>query len=689
MRQLRPSFLSLFLLLPVIVLVTGVAATERAVPGKQPGGPLGIMVMDGSPVHDVGELHLHMSNWGMIGSMPGSLLPFASAPSGEWTAGSGIEHVFAGGLWVGALREGVPAVSTAAFQWELRPSQSVIDSVYYSAEGTVGGTRFGWPGADDDNDGATEEDILNGYDDDLDGQVDEDYAAISDQMLARQYTDFEPSAIQAYPQHNPLNILVRERSYQWTEDDFDDFVGIDYEITNVGPDVLEDVYFSFFLDGDVGNRNTPNYWENDVAGYINVPAVCTIYGGVRLDYGYVADSVTGSAIGVLLLDHTIDRTDGFAPGELGWTQFAAFSGSQSYEDGGDPTNDFERYELMSAGAIEPDGTTPRDYRILLSVGPFAELLPESTLSFSIALVGMPAPADYVNPANAALTYRGQWVNRDGDANTGIEGRETRVDGPVSLSDGVVVDACRPPYDQPIAIPLGQTVWINYDCEEEIFFRDACGYGPEQAGLYATGVNGKEHHVRWVLPTDDIPTPVAIQRFDAHRDGSSVKLEWEIWADEVIEGYTLLRSTGSGSPSVLADNLPPAQLVFVDAGVKAGTRYEYQLIARGESGWIAQSQRVSVTMPAAALALRAISPNPFTSETSVSFTLPSRTTVDVVVYDVTGRRVATVFAGDKASGDHTVRWNGVGDDGNLVSAGVYFCRIQAGKESRVRKMVVMR
>jgi flagellar hook assembly protein FlgD len=70
-------------------------------------------------------------------------------------------------------------------------------------------------------------------------------------------------------------------------------------------------------------------------------------------------------------------------------------------------------------------------------------------------------------------------------------------------------------------------------------------------------------------------------------------------------------------------------------------------------------------------------------------LPQSSHVDLAVYDVAGRRVATLFAGLKGAGDHSVQWNGVGDDGHRVSAGIYFCRIQAGNTSVTRKLVVMR
>jgi len=118
--------------------------------------PSRVLVLDGSPVHNAGDLHLHASNWGVFGSQPGSANPFSSAPSGEWPAGTGIEHVYTGGLWVGAIRNGVPAVSTAAFEAEFRPTADPLDIVYYSSEGTPGGNRLPNPLEDDDSDGLIE-----------------------------------------------------------------------------------------------------------------------------------------------------------------------------------------------------------------------------------------------------------------------------------------------------------------------------------------------------------------------------------------------------------------------------------------------------------------------------------------------------------------------------------------------------
>ena len=87
-----------------------------------------------------------------------------------------------------------------------------------------------------------DEDWLNGRDDDLDGMIDEDFAAISNQMFSCWYNDYEPIIQQIFPQHNPLGINIRQESYQWGDDRFDDFVGIEYTITNVGDELLEEVF---------------------------------------------------------------------------------------------------------------------------------------------------------------------------------------------------------------------------------------------------------------------------------------------------------------------------------------------------------------------------------------------------------------------------------------------------------------
>ena len=535
---------------------------------KQPKGPQRVLVLDGSNVHNVGELQMHVGNWGAFGSRPGAGTPFSEAPSAQWPAGSGVEYLFTAGLWVGALKSGVPAVTTAAFGTEFLPSQDPRDIMYRAAEGARGGNRAPSEAADDDGDGAVDEDWLNGLDDDGDGQIDEDFAAVSKQMFVCQYTDYGQASIQLFPNHNPLNLHVRQESYQWEEDRFDDFVGCVFYITNRGTDVLEDVYVGFFADSDAGPRDVDNYWEDDGAALYRNPVECTDLGPVSLDIAFCYDvdgdeGRTDGYFGILFLDHPVDPTGENGPRRVGITTYANFSGQNSFQEGGDPTNDFERYELMSSRTIKRDATIGRDYRMLMVGGPFKEIPPDCTMKIQTAFViGARTEGLRTNGASAVLTFNGAWFDADRDPQTGIAGRETRVDGPATIQ----IDTCLfGPTQPPITVPRGSFVYINNDCGRERLFKDACAYADDDSAKYMTGIAGAETQIFWIVGT--APPPPNLRIDDTSKSG--VTVYWDNFSETQpdvkslafdFEGYRVFRADNWNRPlGTGAANGPPAEL----------------------------------------------------------------------------------------------------------------------------------
>jgi hypothetical protein len=65
------------------------------------------------------------------------------------------------------------------------------------------------------------------------------------------------------------------------------------------------------------------------------------------------------------------------------------------------------------------------------------------------------------------------------------------------------------------------------------------------------------------------------------------------------------------------------------------------------------------------------PNPFQESMTISYSLPKAGDVDLRIYDVAGRSVATLANGSKSSGRHTVEWHGVDAHGQSVAPGIYF------------------
>jgi hypothetical protein len=84
------------------------------------------------------------------------------------------------------------------------------------------------------------------------------------------------------------------------------------------------------------------------------------------------------------------------------------------------------------------------------------------------------------------------------------------------------------------------------------------------------------------------------------------------------------------------------------------------------------------------------PNPFNPRTTIRFTVtPPGAPSTLRVYDVAGRLVTTLVAGEHVSGERAVEWNGRDRFGNDVASGVYFYRLDAGSVTETRKMVVVR
>jgi hypothetical protein len=294
---------------------------------------------------------------------------------------------------------------------------------------------------DDDHDGLADEDPLDGFDNDNDGKVDEDFAAISDQMLSRHFRDDQPGTTDIYPEHRAMHLDVREESYAFDEPDYDDFVGFTYVVTNTGADTLRDAYIGMIADGDVGRLSRPNYFSDDAAAVATVPVDLGAHGtrNVLFPYWYDADGDGGEATGrcgFVLLDYTVDPLGHSAPTEVALHTWARFHGTQSYEDGGDPTNDFERYQAMSSGRIDAP-LALGDVRTLMAVGPFPEILPGQTVTFTVALVV--TPDDFSNVKHAVEAYEGKWFDMDGDPATGIDGKEHRSTGIFPRRSGTGVD----------------------------------------------------------------------------------------------------------------------------------------------------------------------------------------------------------------------------------------------------------
>jgi len=83
------------------------------------------------------------------------------------------------------------------------------------------------------------------------------------------------------------------------------------------------------------------------------------------------------------------------------------------------------------------------------------------------------------------------------------------------------------------------------------------------------------------------------------------------------------------------------------------------------------------------------PNPFNPSTTIRYSLPARSTVELAVFAVDGSLVRVLDSGVKEMGPHEAMWDGRDASGSAVASGVYFYRLNAGSFSETRKMVLMK
>lgn len=84
------------------------------------------------------------------------------------------------------------------------------------------------------------------------------------------------------------------------------------------------------------------------------------------------------------------------------------------------------------------------------------------------------------------------------------------------------------------------------------------------------------------------------------------------------------------------------------------------------------------------------PNPFNPSTSIRFDLSEAGRVDLRIYDVAGRLLATLQRSDRMeAGAHRVVWDGRDGEGAPVASGVYLYRLDAGPFAETRRMTLLK
>ncbi|MDR3610268.1 MAG: T9SS type A sorting domain-containing protein [Ignavibacteriaceae bacterium] len=400
---------------------------------------------DNSKYTNVGNIGLAVSNYGIYGNGLVNLTQLGHQPSCEYPIGSGIEHIFQGGLWVGgfikntinSLSKTGPFVTTGA------------------VDNTSGYRRSGYEFTNNYGSSVVERSSL------LDSRY---YTplAISHQDFISDFTDTNRYTLDGTPivDHNPLGITVHEENYAWNFSYANFFVIKNYTITNITGKWLDSVYVGLWTEAVV--RDVKISYTKNAAFYV--------HGGVGYDdslnmaYAFDVDGdvpYTNSYVGFLYLGSTptinslflVDNGSG-GKDTLPATCFNSWGFNNTTDpnffappDG--PTGDLVRYQKMqgwfggtnrfnpyynSPGPLYHTGINPDVLKIagadrseLITHGYYKNIAPGESINIAYAVVcagkfgDEPTALDtrlertnlYNNADMALSTYFGNDLNRNG------------------------------------------------------------------------------------------------------------------------------------------------------------------------------------------------------------------------------------------------------------------------------------
>ncbi|MCK4406494.1 MAG: T9SS type A sorting domain-containing protein, partial [Bacteroidales bacterium] len=83
------------------------------------------------------------------------------------------------------------------------------------------------------------------------------------------------------------------------------------------------------------------------------------------------------------------------------------------------------------------------------------------------------------------------------------------------------------------------------------------------------------------------------------------------------------------------------------------------------------------------------PNPFNPETTISFLIPKISKVEISIYNIKGQKIKTLVNKNLQRGHHEILWNGKNENGEPVSSGIYFYKMETDNFSEIKKAILLK
>jgi hypothetical protein len=182
------------------------------------------------------------------------------------------------------------------------------------------------------------------------------------------------------------------------------------------------------------------------------------------------------------------------------------------------------------------------------------------------------------------------------------------------------------------------------------------------------------------------TATVVRRLTADRVSDGVRVAWELEEGSTASEIWVERSeNGLGWSRPATERWREGRVVVeLDRSVGLEQGYWYRLVAQEGRDVVILGAAVRVeASPTARFALVRVSPNPARGPVRIEFSLASAAAIDLELFDVQGRSVASLAHGQWPAGKHVAAWPGLTRGGTTAPSGLYVVRFRypGGEESR--------
>jgi hypothetical protein len=157
------------------------------------------------------------------------------------------------------------------------------------------------------------------------------------------------------------------------------------------------------------------------------------------------------------------------------------------------------------------------------------------------------------------------------------------------------------------------------------------------------------------------------RFDAAKIHFEASLDGTAWTEAYAEAFAL--------PGYTLDSPFYYELSAYNTQANGALIVDDFIISSPKNGAAKpEAENLAAAPPPSAFVLQSY-PNPFNAATRIEFALPQDAEVQLSVFDLTGREVQQLLAGERAAGNYRALWNGKNREGIELGSGVYFLRLR--------------